>query len=81
MGQYLILWVKDKHSAGLAGPERLLCEEKGKGTLEARGAALGHWHGWCLADIYYVERMNENHSLARKADPQAHHYNTTQALR
>lgn len=43
MGQYLILWVKDKHSAGLAGPERLLCEEKGKGTLEARGAALGHW--------------------------------------
>ena len=44
MGRYVILWVKDKHSAGLAGPERLLCEEKGEGTLEARGSsALGHW--------------------------------------
>lgn len=44
MGQYLILWVEDKRSAGLAGPEELLCEGKGKGTLEARGAAWGTGH-------------------------------------
>lgn len=40
MGQYLILWVEDKNSAGLAGPEGLSCEGKGEGTLEAQG--LGH---------------------------------------
>lgn len=40
MGQYLILWVEDKRSAGLAGPEELLCEGKGKGD-----SGLGELHG------------------------------------
>lgn len=40
MGQYLILWVEDKRSAGLAGPEELLCEERARGLWK-----LGELHG------------------------------------